>query len=325
MIVIKNDLRKKSCGASKSHSFFTSCRNSRANTSKNVQPTFSIGQINRFFCRKKFYKITYFCIWSGIVIGLYFLAYWQVENDIIRKDNRAIAEVIVSSNDIDDVINPTDDTIPDAMGNTDDASINDSHDSPYWSYINADVSSINFTNLKSINPQTVVWLKVNNTNINYPVVQTSDNDYYLHHSFSGAKNSHGWVFMDYENTPDFNNRNTIIYAHDRPEGDMFGTLKRMLNSNWQSNTDNRIITTVTQQNEVLLWEVFSTYNIETTNDYIQTNFNSDQQFNDFLGIIRSRSNFDYDVNLNEKDKILTLSTCHGLHERTVAHAKLVAY
>ena len=65
------------------------------------------------------------------------------------------------------------------------------------------------------NQETVSWITVNGTNINYPVVQHSDNEYYLNHSFDGSENSAGWIFLDYRNNIENTEKNTIIYGHSR--------------------------------------------------------------------------------------------------------------
>ena len=84
---------------------------------------------------------------------------------------------------------------------------------PYWDYIKYDLINVNFDDLLEQNDETVAWIQVKGTNINYPVVRASNNDYYLTHSFNKYYNEAGWVFMDYRNTG--NEKNTIIYAHAR--------------------------------------------------------------------------------------------------------------
>lgn len=100
-------------------------------------------------------------------------------------------------------------------------------ENPYWDYINMNMINVDFNGLKRTNPDVVGWLKVNGTNINYPFIQSSDNDYYLTHSFNKSYNRGGWVFLDYRNNGT-NNKNTIIYAHGRSDKTMFGTLKKRM-------------------------------------------------------------------------------------------------
>ncbi len=194
-------------------------------------------------------------------------------------------------------------------------------ENPYWDYINMNMINVNFSNLKKINSDVVGWLKVNGTNINYPFVQSSDNKYYLTHSFNKSYNAAGWVFLDYRNNST-NNKNTIIYAHGRSDKTMFGTLKKVLNNEWLNNTNNYIIK-VSTETENSLWQIFSIYRIPTTSDYLQTNFINDEEFQEFINMIISRSNYNFNTNVTYTDNILTLSTCYNNDDKMVVHAKLI--
>ena len=83
----------------------------------------------------------------------------------------------------------------------------------YDKYESMNMLEVNFDNLKSINPDTVGWIKVPGTKINYPFVHTKDNEYYLKHTFDKTSNKKGWVFLDYRNNIDNLSKNTILYAH----------------------------------------------------------------------------------------------------------------
>lgn len=192
---------------------------------------------------------------------------------------------------------------------------------PYWDYVNMNMINVNFSDLKKINPEVVGWLKVNGTNINYPFVQSSDNKYYLTHSFNKYYNAAGWVFLDYRNNST-NNKNTIIYAHGRTDKTMFGTLRKVLNNGWLNNTNNYVIKISTEK-ENSLWQVFSVYHIPTTSDYLQTDFNDDTTYQKFLDMIKNRSNYNFNTNITSNDNILTLSTCYNNSDKMVVHAKLI--
>ena len=194
-------------------------------------------------------------------------------------------------------------------------------ENPYWDYINMNMINVDFNGLKRTNPDVVGWLKVNGTNINYPFVQSSDNDYYLTHSFNKSYNGGGWVFLDYRNNGT-NNKNTIIYAHGRSDKTMFGTLKNVLNNGWLNNTNNYVIK-ISTETENSLWQIFSVYRIPTTSDYLQTNFNDETEYQNFLDMIKDRSNHNFDTNVASTDNILTLSTCYNNSDKMVVHAKLI--
>ena len=194
-------------------------------------------------------------------------------------------------------------------------------ENPYWDYINMNMINVDFNGLKRTNPDVVGWLKVNGTNINYPFVQSSDNDYYLTHSFNKSYNGGGWVFLDYRNNGT-NNKNTIIYAHGRSNKTMFGTLKNVLNNGWLNNTNNYVIK-ISTETENSLWQIFSVYRIPTTSDYLQTNFNDETEYQNFLDMIKVRSSHNFDTNVASTDNILTLSTCYNNSDKMVVHAKLI--
>ena len=195
-------------------------------------------------------------------------------------------------------------------------------ESDYWAYIKMNLIDVDFTQLKQKNSDTVGWIQVNGTNINYPFVQTTNNEYYLTHSFNKSKNSSGWVFMDYRNNKSDFDKNTIIYAHGRLNKTMFGTLKKILTNGWLNNKKNYIVKLSTET-ENTLWQVFSVYKIPTTNDYIQVNFINDTEFSIFGNMLIERSQHDFNTQITEEDKILTLSTCYNDSEKLVLHAKLI--
>ena len=181
---------------------------------------------------------------------------------------------------------------------------------------------VDFTKLKELNPDTIAYIKINNTNIDYPVVKYKDNDYYLNHNFEKKVNSGGWLFSDYKNNFDETDKNIVIYGHNMKNKSMFGTLSRTLTNEWQNDPNNLLITLVTEKDQYT-YKIFSTYRIDNEEYYIKTNFNSNNEYIDFLSTIKKRSNKYYDVSLNENDQILTLSTCSGNNKRIVVHAKLV--
>ena len=193
---------------------------------------------------------------------------------------------------------------------------------PYWDYIKMNLISVDFNELKKINSNTKGWIQVNGTNINYPFVQSKDNKYYLTHSFDKSYNSAGWVFLDYRNNINSLSKNTIIYAHGRLDTTMFGSLKNIFKNGWLNNKDNYVIKVSTEK-ENTLWQVFSVYHIPTTNDYIQVEFSSDEEFTNWVSMLINRSSHNFNTSVNENDNVLTLSTCYNDDEKVVLHAKLI--
>lgn len=194
--------------------------------------------------------------------------------------------------------------------------------SPYWTYIKMPLINVNFKELKKINNDTIGWINLPGTNINYPFVQTKDNKYYLNHSFDKSNNKAGWIFLDYRNSLTNLNKNTILYGHSRANNTMFGSLKNTLKNKWYKNKNNHIIKLSTEK-ENSMWQIFSVYTIPTTSDYIITDFNNETEFLQFIKLIKERSIHTFETSISENDNILTLSTCYKNDERVVVHAKLI--
>lgn len=180
-----------------------------------------------------------------------------------------------------------------------------------------------FAKLKKINNETVGFLTVNGTNINYPIVQHNDNSYYLKRDIYKKKSSMGWVYLDYRNSKNEFDSNNIIYGHSMLNGTMFGTLKNVLTSNFRKNSDNMIISYDTPNGQYK-FKIFSGYRVEYTTDYLKTDFESKKEFDTFVKLIRGRSTFKTNDKVVYGDKILTLSTCAGNgKKRLVVHAVLI--
>ncbi len=176
--------------------------------------------------------------------------------------------------------------------------------------------------LKELNDETVGWLNVPGTNIDYPVVKAKDNAYYLKHNFKKEKDYNGWVFMNYLNSAEMLDKNTIIFAHNRYYSNiMFGTLNKVGKKAWYQNIKENLIT-YSDINKEMKWEVFAAYTVPVTDDYLVTNFSTDEEFNKFIQMIRGRSVINSDLEIKSTDKILTLSTCADINTRFVVHAVL---
>lgn len=192
----------------------------------------------------------------------------------------------------------------------------------YWSYVKMNMIDVNISDLINKNNDTKGWIKVSGTNINYPFVQSKDNNYYLTHSFNKEYTKAGWIFLDYRN--DINNldKNTIIYGHSRKDKTMFGSLKYSLSSDWYNDINNHVIKLSTETNNTL-WQVFSVYHIQTENYYLTYEFDNADDFEDFINTLKNRSIYNFNANVSKEDYILTLSTCFNNTDKMVLHAKLI--
>ena len=186
------------------------------------------------------------------------------------------------------------------------------------------ITNTELASLLTVNEDVVGELIVNNTNVDYPVVQALDNDYYLDHNINKEKNANGWIYLDFRNDAMNLDKNNIIYGHNMYySGVMFGTLYKTANSNWYTNPENQIITYNTLY-ENMKFQIFSIYRVPETNDYLKVFFDDDNDFLEFADMISKRSIYDFNVPINADDKIITLSTCsNNGTKRLVIHAVLI--
>ena len=185
------------------------------------------------------------------------------------------------------------------------------------------IAEYDFDKLKEINTDIVGFIEVDNTNISYPVVNSSDNSYDLNHSYTKEKNNIGSIFLDYRNDLDNLSKNNIIYGHGRLDNTMFGSLNNLLDSNNLDSKESYYITLSTPKS-IMTFKIFSVYTIPKEGYYIKTYFSSNKYFKEFLETIMKRSTYNFNTDLNTSDKILTLSTCKdNFGKRVVVHAKLL--
>ena len=188
-------------------------------------------------------------------------------------------------------------------------------------YYDVPLLSVDFTNLLEKNNEIVGWIEVPGTNINYPFVQHDDNSFYLSHSYDKSYNYAGWLFLDYRNNLNPVDQNTIIYAHGRVDGTMFGSLKNVLTDSWKQ--EEKYYVRISTLSYNYLYEIFSAYHVPTTSDYMTTNFSNNSEYEFFLRTIKNRSMVGFDTSVTTHNKILTLSTCYNNFEKMVVHGKLV--
>ncbi|MED3382787.1 class B sortase [Bacillus tropicus] len=181
-----------------------------------------------------------------------------------------------------------------------------------------------FKALQQINKEIVGWVTMDDTQINYPIVQAKDNDYYLFRNYKGEDMRAGSIFMDYRNDVKSQNRNTILYGHRMKDGSMFGSLKKILDEDFFKSHRKLYYDTLFEGYDL---EVFSVYTTTTDFYYIETDFSSDMEYTSFLEKIQEKSLHRTNTRVTASDQIVTLSTCDYALDpeagRLVVHAKLV--
>ena len=96
----------------------------------------------------------------------------------------------------------------------------------------ASKATVDFQALRKINSDIIAWIRIPDTKIDYPVVQGTDNEYYLKRTFKKTEHVAGSIFLDKDNSSDFSNRKSILYGHNMKDGSMFQGLHKYENEQY---------------------------------------------------------------------------------------------
>ncbi len=178
--------------------------------------------------------------------------------------------------------------------------------------------------LKKINPDTVGWITIDGTAVNYPMVWSEVKNYYLRRDFYGAVRSGGTIYMDERNSPDITkNKNTVIYGHNMVDGSMFAALHAFDSSSIFYGATIEITT----EEGVFVYKPFSVHKSDAFDNYFETDFVSDEDFVNFCEQMAFISIFQTEHTFTKDSQIITLSTCGdseaATNERFAVHAVLV--
>ena len=180
---------------------------------------------------------------------------------------------------------------------------------PVWQdpYAQA-LKDMDFYALRQQNPDVLGWILIPGTRVSYHVVQGTDNSYYLDHTWRGGKNSVGAIFMDYRNSGDLSDFNTIIYGHRMNNRSMFGTLSQYKSrSYWQAHP----YVYLTDDSGTHRYEIFAAGEVSVDSDVYRLGLRSDSSRQSFLDSCLALSALNTGVTPHVYDKVLTLSTCTG--------------
>lgn len=192
-----------------------------------------------------------------------------------------------------------------------------------------------------INSDVVGWIRISNTNVDYAVLQTTDNDFYIDHDFNKQKSVDGYIFMDFRNlfSEDeyANSDNLLIYGHNMASGTMFSTLRRYKNSGFYEENPFIELSSLYKDYQYKIYTCILA-NGAAGSDFEFWNYvnfpmlqsgNAESEFNDFKEKVDSHSIFTTGVDLKFGDAILSLSTCNSGssadHTRFVTIARRVRY
>lgn len=188
--------------------------------------------------------------------------------------------------------------------------------------------TIDWSALKEKNPEVVGWILIPDTDISYPIVQGSDNSYYLNHTFEKKENYAGAIFMDAGADASFQDRNTIIYGHNVKHGTMFAELEKFKEQGFFEKHPYLYIFTEKQNYRC---EIFSMYSTTATSDSYWLQYADDADFLSYVDMVKKRSDFKRAISIQNRDRIVSLSTCSYERDgqpselRYLLHAVLVKW
>ncbi|MBR5515769.1 MAG: class B sortase [Clostridia bacterium] len=163
--------------------------------------------------------------------------------------------------------------------------------------------------LKEINPDIYGWIMVPGTeNINYPVLQGSDNSYYLNHEYTHGYMQAGSIYADYHCDRDvLRNFHTVLYGHNMQNNMMFSEIIKFLDKDFFDTNEYVYLYT---ENGIYTYRIFAVYKTDYRSGYVETGFPTEQDFINFANKMRSDSLYVRDgIEFNENSRMITLSTC----------------
>lgn len=168
--------------------------------------------------------------------------------------------------------------------------------------------SRNIEALRAVNAEVLGWLEIPGTGISYPLVQGTDNEYYLNHTWEGRRSAVGAIFVDSRCAADFSGFNTIIYGHRMNSGTMFAALKYY---GRQSYAQEHPCIGVTDRNGTYTYRIYAAYAVSVEGLAFETAFLDESARAAFIEDGLSRSVLAAGAVPDDNSRILTLCTCTG--------------
>lgn len=168
-------------------------------------------------------------------------------------------------------------------------------------------SHIDFAALQEQYPDVVAWIKMDDVDISYPIVQGFDNEYYLHCDPSNQENVDGSIFLDYRNKSLDTDLYALIYGHNMRDESMFGQLDEYTSEDFYNRGTGSF--TVYTPEETYRYKIFAVNIVDPSDDVYQVGFTNTQAFDAFVQNLKERSMYNTGVDVSGSDHVITLSTC----------------
>ena len=183
------------------------------------------------------------------------------------------------------------------------------------------MTRVNFAALKERNQDMVGWINFENEDISYPIVYSGDNLKYIERGFDGKWSSAGCIFLDGENTSDLRDSRLVIYGHNMKNLSMFGKLKYYRKEDYYE--DHQYFQILTEDT-IYRCQVFSYFEVaENETKICRVDFTSEKDYSDLINELLKRSMKDTGIEVDSKDKVVTLITCYTTGKRMLINAVVV--
>lgn len=167
---------------------------------------------------------------------------------------------------------------------------------------------IDLAALREVNEDVIGWIRIPDTPVDYPLLQWTDNEFYLKHTWKQVANGSGSIFMEWQNSPDFTDFNTIIYGHNMLSKSMFGSLRDYRNP---KHVEIHPYVYIVNDQGIMRYDIFAMHKASVDSIMYGLKIDSEQKKTEFLRYAKDYSQIDTDITPTVEDKILTLSTCSG--------------
>ena len=183
------------------------------------------------------------------------------------------------------------------------------------------MEKINLDALREKNPEVVAWIRIPGTELDYPVMQTEDNQYYLSHAWNNVNSHSGAIFLECNTSPDFKDYNTIVYGHNMRSGKMFAPLRLYIN---EKNLKKWPCVYIRTDEGVLRYDIFASFYAPLDSPVYGLSFNQTKTKVRLLENAKEQSEIESEIEPALTDRILTLSTCTNTDDnlRWVVQARL---
>lgn len=180
-----------------------------------------------------------------------------------------------------------------------------------------DVAQVNLQELKKQNGDVTGWLYFENEDISYPIMYSGDDTTYLHTALDGSYASAGSIFMEENNHPDFQDSHTIIYGHNMRNLSMFGKLRYYKQKEYY---DNHTYFQIFTDKGIYRYQIFAYADVPADSFVYQVPYGTDDSFTSFIQQLKKQSYYDTGIDVTQKDKVVTLSTCSTTGKRFIVNA-----